>query len=132
MAIALENRRPAETSPTEKEVPPLESGDRLTAPEFLRRYEAMPQVKKAELIEGIVYMGSPVRYRQHGEPDFIAHTWLGAYAAQTLGTKGATNTTAKLDIDNVPQPDALLRFLSECVGRSSVDVDGYVVGPQEL
>jgi len=29
----------------------LESGDRLGAIEFLRRYEAMPDVKKAELIE---------------------------------------------------------------------------------
>ena len=28
--------------------------------EFLRCYERLPQVKKAELIEGVVYMGSPV------------------------------------------------------------------------
>jgi|ERR1051326_3389667 Uma2 family endonuclease len=132
MAVALENRRQAEPSPTEKEVPPLESGDRLTAQEFLRRYEAMPHVKKAELIEGIVYMGSPVRYKQHGEPDFIAHTWLGAYAAQTPGTEGATNTTAKLDIDNVPQPDVLLRILPKCGGRSRIDDEGYLVGPPEL
>ena len=51
-----------------QEIPLLENGDRLTRPEFERRYAAMPQVKKAELIEGIVYMPSPVRVRQHGRP----------------------------------------------------------------
>ena len=34
-------------------VPPLENGDRLSRHEFERRYQAMPQVKKAELIEGV-------------------------------------------------------------------------------
>ena len=47
-------------------LPPLESGDRLTRAEFERRYEAMPEVKRAELINGVVYMGSPVRFRAHG------------------------------------------------------------------
>jgi hypothetical protein len=36
------------------QVPPLESGDRLTRPEFERRYAAATHIKKAELIEGIV------------------------------------------------------------------------------
>src|ERR1051326_2086110 len=102
MAVALENRRQAEPSPTEKEVPPLESGDRLTAQEFLRRYEAMPEVKKAELIEGIVYMGSPVRYGSHGRPDALVHGWLAAYEAATPGVEFVANTTAQLDTENVP------------------------------
>src|SRR5436190_19220762 len=55
----------------------LENGAHLSASEFLRRYEAMPEVKKAELINGIVYMGSPVRYDQHGKPDNLLQTWLG-------------------------------------------------------
>ena len=38
---------------------PLESGEFMHSREFLRRYERMPQVKKAELIEGVVYVGSP-------------------------------------------------------------------------
>src|SRR5437899_5959640 len=97
---------------------PLENGDCLTAAEFLRRYERMPQIKKAELIEGIVYMGSPVRYRQHAAPDNLIQTWLGYYAARTPGTECATNATERLDIDNVPQPDALLRILPECGGVS--------------
>jgi hypothetical protein len=40
------------------QVPYLESGDRLTRQEFERRYTAMPNLKKAELIEGIVYKSS--------------------------------------------------------------------------
>ncbi len=53
-------------------VPLLENGDQLTRPEFERRYEAMPHLKKAELIEGVVYMPSPVRYKGHGRATFRA------------------------------------------------------------
>ncbi|MDJ0547676.1 MAG: Uma2 family endonuclease, partial [Microcystis sp. M49637_WE12] len=49
-------------------IPPLENGDKLTRWEFERRYQGMPHLKKAELIEGIVYMASPLRITQHGEP----------------------------------------------------------------
>src|SRR5690242_18786909 len=49
-------------------VPPLRHGDRLTRAEFERRYDAMPHLKKAELIEGVVYMPSSVRLRSHGNP----------------------------------------------------------------
>ena len=42
-------------------VPPLETGDRLSRAEFERRFDAMPGLKKAELIEGIVYIPSPPR-----------------------------------------------------------------------
>lgn len=113
-------------------VPPLESGDRLTAREFLRRYEAMPHIKKAELIEGIVYMGSPVRIEQHAGPDNLLHTWLGYYSARTPGTQAADNATSRLDVENVPQPDGLLRILSECGGRSQVNGEGYLIGAPEL
>ncbi|MGC8713934.1 MAG: hypothetical protein ACP5RH_16210, partial [Leptodesmis sp.] len=46
-------------------IPPLENGDRLTRLEFERRYTAMPDLKKAELIEGIVYMASPLHFEQN-------------------------------------------------------------------
>jgi len=110
---------------------PLESGDRLSAAEFLRRYEAMPQVKKAELIEGIVYMPSPVRL-PHGAPDSLIQTWLGLFSARTPGTQAAANCTVRLDAENVPQPDALLRLLPECGGRTHEDPAGYLCGPPEL
>ena len=41
-------------------VPPLEAGDKLTRAEFLRRWEAHPEIKKAELIGGMVFMPSPL------------------------------------------------------------------------
>jgi Uma2 family endonuclease len=112
-------------------VQPLESGDRLGASEFLRRYEAMPDVKKAELIEGKVYMGSPVRLI-HGEPAAAMLGWLYAYAARTPGTRAAGDATVRLDAENVPQPDALLRILPENGGKTSLDPAGYLFGSPEL
>ena len=107
---------------------PLENGDRLTRSEFERRYEAMPKVKKAELIEGRVYMASPVRII-HGQPHAYIMTWLGIYHAVTPGTQLADNTTVRLDSDNEPQPDALLRIER---GQSQIDDDGYISGAPEL
>src|SRR5438445_8327103 len=117
--------------PTPEAMQPLESGDLLSAAEFLRRYEAMPAIKKAELIEGIGYMPSPVRLA-HAEPDTLIQSWLGFYAAHTPGARAAANATVRLDADNVPQPDALLRLLPECGGRTHVDPAGYLCGPPEL
>src|SRR5437867_9380755 len=118
MATAVENHIAAPSPRPAPAPPPLENGDRLTAREFLRRYEAMPHLKKAELIEGVVYMGSPVRIKQHARPDGIIQTWLGVYSVETPGTENAINATDRLDVDNVPQPDGLLRVLPECGGRS--------------
>ncbi len=90
-------------------VPPLENGDRLTRSEFERRYSTMHEVK-AELIEGIVYMSSPLRFRSHGKPHAYIMTWLGFYEASTPGVELGDNATVRLDADNEPQPDALLRI----------------------
>jgi Uma2 family endonuclease len=110
---------------------PLVSGDRLTRVEFERRYDAMPGVKKAELIEGVVYVSSPLRL-DHGECDGLVAHWLGAYALRTPGVKSASNATDRLDEDNEPQPDQLLRLLPEAGGQSRVDDDGYLSGGPEL
>jgi Uma2 family endonuclease len=110
-------------------VPPLESGDRLTRAEFERRYRATPEDFKAELIEGVVYVASPVR-AFHGNPHFNLITWLGVYSAATLGVSGADNTTTRLDLDNEPQPDVLLRF--EVGGTSTLSDEGYIEGAPEL
>jgi Uma2 family endonuclease len=107
---------------------PLENGDRLSRAEFERRYQAMPELKKAELIEGRVYMASPVRII-HGQPHAHIMTWLGVYCAATPGTQFADNTTVRLDMDNEPQPDALLRIEK---GQSQIDVDDYIQGAPEL
>src|SRR3954454_12314448 len=80
-------------------VPYLENGDRLTATEFERRYDAMPHLKKAELIEGVVYVGSPVS-DEHGVSHFDLITWLGIYRAFTPGVAGSNDGTVRLDLDN--------------------------------
>jgi Uma2 family endonuclease len=113
-------------------VPALANGDRLTRDEFERRYEAMPHVEKAELIEGTVYMPSPVHATTHGEPHAQITTWLGVYAASTPGVSVTDNATIRLDLDNEPQPDALLRIEEECGGQSRISEDDYVEGAPEL
>ncbi|MCC5640555.1 Uma2 family endonuclease [Nostoc sp. CHAB 5844] len=111
-------------------IPPLENGDKLTRAEFERRYHAMPKLKKAELIEGVVYVASPLRIKSHGEPHAYIMAWLGTYVAATPGVGFADNTTVLLDADNEPQPDALLRI--EQGGHSRITEDDYVEGAPEL
>ena len=111
-------------------IPPLENGDRLTRAEFERRYHAMPDVKKAELVEGIVYVPSPVRHVQHGRPNADIQIWLGIYRVSTPGTDSGDDSTIRLDLDNEPQPDAHLRI--EIGGTSRIDEDGYLDGAPEL
>src|SRR5947209_20444916 len=84
---------------------PLENGDRLTREEFERRYDAMPRVKKAELIEGVVHMGSPVGHEKHGRPHFRLIGWLDRYIEETPVVDGGDNSSLRLDLDNMPQPD---------------------------
>ncbi|GAP99441.1 Uma2 family endonuclease [Leptolyngbya sp. NIES-2104] len=115
--------------PKRQSVPPLASGDRLTRAEFERRYEATPEKFKAELIEGVVYVASPVR-AFHGEPHFNLITCLGIYSIATPGTQGSDNATTRLDLDNEPQPDAMLRVVRG--GTSRVSQDGYIEGAPEL
>ena len=109
----------------------LENGELLHSREFLRRYERMPQVKKADLIEGIVYMGSPVSVR-HSKPDALVQLWLGTYASRHAETEVHANATVVLDAENTVQPDALLRRLPEHGGATRVTDDGYLAGPPEL
>jgi len=110
----------------------LENGDRVTREEFERRYHRMPNVKKAELIEGVVYVASPLRYQKHGQPHSDIMTWLGVYRAATPRVYSADNTTVRLDFDNEPQPDALLRLDESVGGNSRISEDDYLEGAPEL
>ncbi|MGF1535567.1 MAG: Uma2 family endonuclease [Elainellaceae cyanobacterium] len=113
-------------------IPPLQNGDRLTRLEFERRYQAMPHVKKAELIEGIVYIASPLRFEPHAEPHGDLMIWLGNYKVATPGVRMGDNATVRLDVGNEPQPDALLMIDEGCGGRARINADGYVEGAPEL
>jgi Uma2 family endonuclease len=119
-------------APLITEVPPLENGDRLSRDEYERRYNAMPHINKAELIEGVVYMPSPVRVMRHASPHAIFITWLGVYWSATPGVRVADNSTIRLDLENEPQPDALLLIEPALGGQAKISVDDYIEGAPEL
>jgi Uma2 family endonuclease len=114
------------------EAPPLHSGDRLSRAEFERRYEAHPEIQKAELIEGVVYVSSPVRHKQHSKPHGRISGWLYTYHASTPGTDMGDNGTVRLDDMNEVQPDAFLRLETNYGGGSVNTGDDYIEGPPEL
>ena len=113
-------------------IPPLENGDRLNRYEFERRYNAMPNLKKAELIEGIVYMPAALRFKSHGQPHGRIMSWLGIYEAMTPGVAMGDNPTVRLDLDNEPQPDAVLLITPEVGGQARLSDDDYIEGAPEL
>jgi Uma2 family endonuclease len=128
-SVTLEAINPPNSN--HRSMPALHSGDRLTRTEFERRYQAMPHVKKAELIEGVVYMPSPVS-RAHAEIHSRMNTILGVYAATTPGVIVGDNATVRLDPDNDPQPDVYLRRDESLGGNTSVSADGHLEGAPEL
>lgn len=130
--MAITEREIAIPTPPSARVIPLQNGDRLTRDEFERRYSAMPDVKKAELIEGVVYMPSPVNHEYHGGPHFDVIGWLGLYRIATPGVWGGDNSSLRLDLDNEPQPDAFLMIAGGSPGGAQVASDGYVEGAPEL
>ena len=113
-------------------IPPLVHGQRLTRAEFERRYDAMPNLKKAELIEGVVYMPSPVRFDQHGEPHADLAAWLVNYRAFTPGVAAAVEASVRLGDSSMPQPDATMFIRPENGGRVRISADDYVEDGPEL
>jgi len=112
--------------------PILANGDRLSRDEFERRYAQMTDVKKAELIEGVVYMPSPVHYVSHGQAHGLLVSWIYTYVASTPHVNAGDNATVRLDLDNEVQPDVLLRIDEAVGGQSRISEDDYVEGPPEL
>jgi hypothetical protein len=117
--------------PVTTAVPRLQNGDHLTRDEFERRYDADPRLKKAELIDGVVYMPSPVRHYQHAKPHFDTIGWLGRYVAATPGTEGGDNSSLRLDLNSEPQPDTCLLIRPDLGGQARIDEEGYIVGAPE-
>ena len=130
--VAVQPAPVTSVQPTGAQPLPLENGDRLSRGEFERRYAARPDLKKVELIEGVVYMPSPVRASSHAEPHAAILWWLGTYSASTPGVRVADNATVRLDLDNEPQPDAVLRIDPEAGGGSRLSADDYIEGAPEL
>ncbi|MFN8633973.1 MAG: Uma2 family endonuclease [Chloroflexota bacterium] len=109
----------------------LESGDCMTREEFHRRYLARPDIKKAELIDGVVYVSSPVRFDRHSQPHFVVIGWLAMYVALTPGVEpGGDNATIFLEGGHEVQPDAFL-WRPEA-GGAYLNEDGYLIGAPQL
>ena len=127
----------AVSSPREFACPALESGDRMDAAEFHWRYERRPDIKKAELIDGVVYVASPVNTQKHGSPHFNLVGAFSAYAHVTDGVIGSDNSTIKLDKSalgrgNEPQPDIALYWDSGHAGQTRLDADGWLISAPDL
>jgi Uma2 family endonuclease len=110
-------------------IPPLENGDHLSQAEFERRYQAMPPDTHAQLIEGVVYMASPLRLRSHSEPHGNVIIWLGNYKVATPGVVLGIEPTVRLDADNEPQPDAVLFIPGR---QATISHDDFIEGAPEL
>jgi Uma2 family endonuclease len=108
-------------------LPLLESGMRLSRAEFHALYEAHPETRHAELIDGVVYVSSPVS--KHHSP---YHARLAARLcifAESAGIHVEDNITTFLPGDNEVQPDCALWCDG---GLASYGDDGYLHGAPEL
>src|SRR5438034_6581107 len=112
----------------ERATKPLVDGQRLTVDEFLRRWEEQPNLKLAELIEGVVYLPSPVGYA-HGSQHLLTAGWVMHYRARTPGCGGGNDSTWLMR-GSAPQPDIHLRILPEYGGQSQVEKDLCVGAPE--
>ncbi|MFO0808438.1 MAG: Uma2 family endonuclease [Gemmataceae bacterium] len=131
MSTAIKMRADTPKAESPGELPPLENGDALDQPTFHARYEAMPEHFKAELIEGIVYVASPMK-PPHGKSHYRFAHWLAGYEDETPGVEGFDNTTFILGSSSEPQPDLSFIVTEAYGGRVRVNADGYFTGPPEL
>ena len=77
-------------------------------------------------------MPSPVRFNHHADPHADLMTWLGVYRANSPGIRIADNVSVRLDLENEPQPDAVMFIDPACGGNVTISDDDYVVGAPEL
>lgn len=118
--------------PSVEVVPLLRAGDRLSRAEFERRYHAMPSLKHAELINGVVVMPSPVRFGHHGRPHSRLSAWLVFYSMFTPGVESSDNGSVRLSVVDEPQPDVCLFIHPDCGGQTQISKDDYVELAPEL
>ena len=93
----------------------MDAGE-LTAMEFHLLYDRTPPGFKAELIEGKVYVASPVS-GEHPRPHLDLTFPLNLYRAATPGVDGGIDQTASLADAGESQPDLYLRVRLDYGGR---------------
>src|SRR5713226_8234596 len=96
----------------------LAPGDRMELDEFLDRWEQSPELKFAELIDGVVYMPSPVSL-PHGRLDGLAQSVFGLYRLRSAICENLPNVTW-LMLGSAPQPDLALSLKPEYGGKLQV------------
>jgi hypothetical protein len=101
-------------------MPMLVEGQRLDQPTFHELYERMPEGTWAELIDGVVHMSSPAG-PDHSRSSVTLTYWFCYYRENTPGVDVLDNASTALDFKREPQPDAQLRILPECGGRTRTD-----------
>ena len=106
----------------------LENGAVMSTDEFLSLYERADGLEHVELIEGIIYMPSPVSIPDHARKQGLFIEWLAAYESMHREAEYSPPGTVVLDESNVPEPDAMLYRKRE--GRMT-DA-GYLDGAPEL
>lgn len=120
--MVMQRSRPPEA------VPPLENGDHLSRDDFRRRYSDRADIKKAELIGGVVYVSPPVRFEDHAERTALMMVWVGNYALARPDIRFGDNATLRLSGEDEVQPDVMM-FRT---GGAIQFVDGYAAGVPEL
>jgi len=83
------------------------NGDRMSLQEFFSVWEQIPNLKRAELIDGVVHLPSPVSYPHAAYQGLLAF-WLGAYAAAVDDSFEVLTEGSLQIIGNSPQPDIAL------------------------
>jgi Uma2 family endonuclease len=112
--------------------PVLENGDRLTRDEFNQRYQLRPDIRKAELVLGVVHVASPTRLGAHADPHSLVALWLRAYEATTPGVRVGIEGTVYLDDDGEVQPDGFMFWFPPHASRARQTADDYVEGAPDL
>lgn len=108
--------------------PELENGAVMTREEFHAAYVQCEGYERVELIEGVVYLPSPIKIESHARPQSLLLLWLSTYALGNPALLATGPASVLLDDLNEPEPDALL--LRTTPGWMSPD--GYVVKAPEL
>lgn len=86
--------------------PLLITGMKMSREEFIETWDNEPNLKCAELIDGTVFVSSPVSL-DHGIYESLMVAWLRAYSSKVPGWTCATNVTWYIQ-DSAPQPDVSL------------------------
>ena len=89
-------------------------------------------LKKAELIEGVVHMPSPVRHDSTATRTRASSAGCGSITTGTPGVDSGDNGSLRLDLGNMPQPDGYLIVRPERGGRVRISADDYIEGGPEL